>query len=203
MTDLNDAALVIVDVQNDFCPGGSLAVAEGDQVVEPLNACAAAFARAGRPIYLSRDWHPPTTAHFIEQGGVWPVHCVQGTSGAAFHPALRPPAGAVVLSKGMDPGEDGCSAFVARDERGVRLAELLTAAGVRHVYVGGLATDYCVKATAIEAAEHGFAVTLLHDACRAVELQPGDGAAALAAIAQAGAELADSGSVTGEGEQGK
>jgi nicotinamidase/pyrazinamidase len=191
----SDSALVIVDVQRDFCPGGSLAVAKGDQVVPPLNAAAAAFAAAGRPVIATRDWHPPRTIHFQAYGGPWPPHCVQGTPGAEFHPALRLPASAIVVSSGMGENEDGYSAFEAEDASGRPVADLLRDLGVRRLYVGGLATDYCVKASVLDAREQGFEVTVLEDAVRGVNVQPGDDARALDAMRAAGAQVAASASV--------
>ncbi|MBX5489924.1 MAG: nicotinamidase [Chloroflexi bacterium] len=184
-----DSALLIVDVQNDFLPGGALGVPEGHAVIPPLNALAEQFAAAGRPVIASRDWHPAVTTHFQPQGGPWPPHCVQGTPGAAFAEALRLPPGALIVSKGMGPDEDAYSAFQARDEQGRPLAELLRERGVRHLYVGGLATDYCVQASALDALAHGFRVTVLEDAVRAVDLQPGDGARALEKLRAAGATI--------------
>jgi len=185
-----DAALVLVDVQNDFCPGGALAVADGDMVVAPLTWAAERFAAADRPVFASRDWHPQQTSHFAAYGGPWPVHCVQGTPGAAFHPALRLPAAARVLSKGDDPRRDDYSAATAHDEAGTTLVELLREKGVREVWVGGLATDYCVKATVLDLLAAGFAVTLLADAIAGVDLQPGDSDRALAEMQAAGADVA-------------
>jgi nicotinamidase/pyrazinamidase len=182
-------ALLLVDPQNDFCPGGSLPVAEGDEVMPVLSAWAAGAERAGVPVFVSRDWHPARTTHFQAFGGVWPAHCVQGTPGADFHPDLRLPTSAVIVSKGMGETEDAYSAFQARDEQGTMLADLLRARGVRHLYVMGLATDYCVKASALGGLEHGFRVTLVQSGCRAVNLQPGDGHAALAAVETAGGVL--------------
>ena len=182
-------ALVIVDVQNDFCPGGALGVSEGDRVVAPLNACAGRFAAAGAPVFASRDWHPARTSHFKEWGGPWPPHCVQGTPGAEFHPDLRLPAGTTIVSKGSDPDEDAYSCFQACDDAGRRFADVLRAAGVRRLVVGGLATDYCVKATALDARRAGFEVVVLADAMRAVDLQPGDGARAVAEMEAVGARV--------------
>jgi nicotinamidase/pyrazinamidase len=182
-------ALLLVDPQNDFCPGGSLGVAEGDQVMPVLSSWAAEAEQAGIPIFVSRDWHPERTTHFKEYGGVWPPHCVQGTFGAEFHPALRLPSSVVVVSKGMGESEDAYSAFQARDADGVMLADLLRARGVQRVYVMGLATDYCVRATALGGLEHGLQVNVVRSGCRAVDLQPGDGHAALAAIQTAGGVL--------------
>src|SRR5579885_597695 len=185
---MQDAALIIVDVQNDFCPGGSLAVADGDAVVPVLNRYAEQFTVAGRPVLATRDWHPARTTHFQPFGGVWPPHCVQGTPGGAFHPDLRLPAGSQVVSKGMGAEEDAYSGFQARLPDGSGLAAALHAAGVRRVYVGGLATDYCVKATVLDALAQDFAATLLLDASRGVNLEPHDAELAIQAMVDAGAE---------------
>ncbi|HYY89904.1 MAG TPA: bifunctional nicotinamidase/pyrazinamidase [Chloroflexota bacterium] len=182
-------ALLLVDPQNDFCPGGSLAVPEGDAVMPVLNAWAEAAQRAGVPIFVSRDWHPPTTTHFQTGGGVWPVHCVAGTPGAEFHPQLRLPARAIVVSKGMGPTEDAYSAFQARDEAGTPLPELLQRHGVRRLYVMGLATDYCVKASALAGLEAGLEVIVVPEGIRAVNLQPRDGEQALDEMRAAGARV--------------
>jgi nicotinamidase/pyrazinamidase len=182
-------ALIVVDVQNDFCPGGALGVPGGDAVVPVMNRYLERFGAAGAPVYLSRDWHPAVTRHFKAYGGVWPPHCVQGTRGAEFHPGLAPPAGAVVVSKGMDPEQDAYSAFQAEDPSGRPFPAVLERQGVRRVYVGGLATDYCVRATALDAARAGLEVVLLTDAIGAVDLEPGDGARALEEMRAAGARL--------------
>jgi nicotinamidase/pyrazinamidase len=183
-------ALVIVDVQNDFCPGGALAVPEGDRVVGVLNAYAERFAAAGAPVFASRDWHPAVTRHFKAHGGAWPPHCVQGTPGAAFHPALVLPPGTGVVSKGADPDTDAYSCFQADTADGLPFAAALGEHGVRRLFVGGLATDYCVKATALDALKDGFEVVVLADAVRAVDVAPGDGDRALAAMRAAGARTA-------------
>lgn len=181
--------LLLVDPQNDFCPGGSLPVAEGDHVMPVLSAWAAAAERAGIPIFVSRDWHPPRTTHFKEYGGVWPPHCVMGTTGAEFHPDLHLPASARVVSKGMGEREDAYSAFQARDEADTRLQALLERDGVRHLFVGGLATDYCVRSSALDALQAGLRVTLIPDGMRPVNVQPTDGERALAEMRAAGADL--------------
>ncbi|MBI2527013.1 MAG: tRNA epoxyqueuosine(34) reductase QueG [Candidatus Rokubacteria bacterium] len=190
MVDPARDALVIVDVQNDFCPGGTLAVPHGDGVVEPLNRYAAHVAGAGAAVFASRDWHPARTRHFKAFGGVWPAHCVQGTGGAEFHPALRLPAGTTVISKGMDPDEDAYSCFQGQAPDSRPFAGILAARGIKRLFVGGLATDYCVKATALDALREGFEVVVLEDAIRAVDIQPGDGARALEELKRAGATFA-------------
>ena len=197
-------ALVIVDVQNDFCPGGTLAVVDGDRVAAPLARLAARCATAGLPVFASRDWHPPDTAHFQDAGGPWPAHCVRDTPGAELHPDLVLPPEAVILSKGVDPQADGYSAFEARDEAGRDLVELLRAAGVDHLLVGGLATDYCVRATVLAALARGLRVSLLTDAVAGVNVQPGDADRAIEEMVAAGAQLTTTDQVTVNGpDQGQ
>ena len=162
--------LIVVDVQNDFLPGGSLAVAGGDEVVAPLNAYIAAFVRAGLPIFATRDWHPPDHCSFRTRGGPWPPHCVVGSEGARFAPGLALPPSAVVVSKDTLPEQDTYSGFQGGD-----LDARLREAGVRRVFVGGLATDYCVFHTVKDALERGYAAVLLTDAIRAVNVRPDDG----------------------------
>lgn len=182
-------ALVIVDVQNDFCPGGSLAVPAGDRVIKPLNRASAYFSAARRPVIASRDWHPPVTRHFREYGGMWPPHCVMNSNGAAFHPDLHLPDGTVVISKGFDPDTDSYSAFDGRDTLGLLLGDVLAAQKISHLSVGGLATDYCVKNTVLDALKAGFEVTVLSDAIAGVDITPGDSQKALEEMQQAGAKV--------------
>jgi nicotinamidase/pyrazinamidase len=181
-------ALVVIDVQNDFCPGGALAVADGDQVVPALNRYIERFEKSALPIFATRDWHPEKTRHFKAYGGLWPPHCIQGTKGAEFRSDLRLPRGAVVVSAGMAPDEEGYSGFDGRDERGRALADLLRLGGVERIFVGGLATDYCVKHTVLDGLKQGFKVVLLEDASRGVNLKPGDAESAVAEMLRAGAE---------------
>jgi nicotinamidase/pyrazinamidase len=176
-------ALLVVDVQNDFCPGGSLAVAHGDEVVSPLNKLIEEFLEHGEPVFKSRDWHPEKTKHFAAFGGTWPVHCVQNTKGAEFHPDLIDDIHIRTISKGLGD-EDSYSAFDGTD-----LALQLHRLGVEEVWVGGLATDYCVKNTVLDGLKEGFRVKALADAMRAVEVQPGDGERAIAEMRDAGAEI--------------
>ncbi|OGQ84574.1 MAG: nicotinamidase [Deltaproteobacteria bacterium RIFCSPLOWO2_12_FULL_60_19] len=180
-------ALLIIDVQNDFCPGGALAVADGDQVVPALNRYIEKFRRRKLPILATRDWHPVKTRHFKAFGGLWPPHCIQGSKGAEFRADLRLPSDAVVVSAGMSPDEEGYSGFDGRDDRGIELADLLRRLRVERIYVGGLATDYCVKHTVLDGVKHGFQVVLLEDASRGVNLKPGDAERAVAEMVQAGA----------------
>ena len=182
-------ALIVVDVQNDFCPGGTLAVAEGDQVVAPLNKLIEEFLEHGEPVFKSRDWHAEKTKHFAAYGGTWPVHCVQNTKGAEFHPDLIDNMHIRVISKGL--GDTDCySAFDETD-----LALQLRRLGVEEVWVGGLATDYCVKSTVLDALKEGFRVKAFEDAMRAVEVNPGDGERAISEMREAGAEITNSASV--------
>ena len=181
-------ALIVVDVQNDFCPGGSLAVPEGDAVVPVLNQYLERASAAGIPIVASRDWHPQETAHFAAFGGTWPVHCVQGTPGAAFHTGLRLPPETLIASKGMSARDEGYSALEGQlpDRRNV--LDALRERGVTRIYAGGLATDYCVRATVLGALAAGFETFLLRDASRAVDVTPGDGERAIAEMLAAGAK---------------
>jgi nicotinamidase/pyrazinamidase len=184
---LQDAALIVVDVQNDFCAGGSLEVSDGDRVVPVLNEYAARFVAEGRPVFATRDWHPDRTRHFRADGGIWPPHCVQGSRGAEFHPDLRLPAGTVVVSSGETFDDEGYSAFPSRLADGRGLAEVLRGLGVRRLFIGGLATDWCVRATVLDALAAGFEATLLLDASRGVNLQPHDAEQAIEEMVRAGA----------------
>lgn len=184
------SALLIVDLQNDFCPGGSLAVPEGDTIVPVVNHAIGRFSAPGLPIIASRDWHPARTSHFRDFGGIWPPHCIQGTVGAKFHPDLHLPQETIIVSKGTDPHRDDYSALQARDDLGTPLSELLTRLGVTHIYVCGLATDYCIKETVLEARLCGIGVTVLTDAVRGVDLAPGDSERALEMMCAAGAKSA-------------
>lgn len=181
-------ALLVVDVQKDFCPGGALAVPSGDQVIPVLNRYIGFFSKKNLPIFFSRDWHLKVTKHFKKFGGVWPVHCVQNTKGAAFHPALEIPKPALILSKGMDPEKDSYSAFQAFDPSGIEFGNLLKIFGVSELYVGGLATDYCVKHSVLDGLKGGLKVFLLTDAVRGVNLQAGDEEAAVAEMVKSGAK---------------
>jgi len=176
-------ALLIVDVQNDFLPGGNLAVPHGDEVVPALNRAIGAFEAQGLPVYATRDWHPERHCSFRAQGGPWPPHCVAHTRGAEFAPALRLPPAATVISKATSADRDAYSGFEGTD-----LDRRLRAAGVRRLFVGGLATDYCVLNTVRDALQLGYEVQLLTDAIRAVDVQPGDGQRAEAEMTSLGAQ---------------
>lgn len=187
----SDAALIVVDVQNDFCPGGALGVDDGDGVVPVLNEWIEAFLAAGRPVVYTQDWHPEGHASFTEEGGIWPVHCVQNTEGAAFHKDLI--VDGYVFQKAFNRDLEGYSGFDGRlVEDGVHgpgLAEWLQTQGVRKVYVGGLTTDYCVRATVLDARENGLNAVFLPDASRPVNVQEGDEERAVADMQAAGATI--------------
>lgn len=180
-------ALIVVDVQNDFLPGGNLAVTEGDAIIPVLNEYIAAFQRYELPIYATRDWHTPDHCSFQAQGGTWPPHCIAGSIGADFAPQLQlPPADKfVIISKGTHADKDAYSGFDGTD-----LAERLNMEGVRRLFVGGLATDYCVLNTVRDGLNQGYKVVLLEDAVRPVNLQPDDGSNATGEMQRDGAVLA-------------
>jgi nicotinamidase/pyrazinamidase len=182
-------ALLVVDVQNDFCAGGSLEVPASPQIIGVVNEYLHQLGRRGAHLIASRDWHPPVTGHFQEYGGVWPVHCVQGTPGAEFNPELVLPPGTVIVSKGQDPNEDSYSAFHARSDDGRLLSDYLRDQDIRRLFVGGLATDYCVRFSVLDALKTGLTSVVLIDASRGVDLQPGDSEKALAEMIGAGAEV--------------
>ncbi len=181
-------ALLLVDVQRDFLPGGSLAVPEGDAVVPTLNRLARRFAELGLPVIASRDWHPPNHCSFEARGGPWPPHCVAGTPGADFDAALELPEDARIVDKATTPDAEAYSAF-----QGTNLADWLSEQGVRRLFIGGVATDYCVLDTATDARNSGYEVVVLTDAIRAIDAD--DGATALEKLQAKGATLADSGAV--------
>jgi nicotinamidase/pyrazinamidase len=191
------AALLVVDVQNDFAdPNGSLSISGAMDILPVVDAEIEHATKGGALVVFTQDWHPPTTPHFEKDGGIWPVHCVGGTWGAEFLPGLRDVEGAEFLRKGTS-GEDGYSAFTVRDpesaeESPTALERILRSHGIDRVVLAGLATDYCVKETALDARRLGFAVTVLSDAIRAVDRQEGDGASAIEAMRSAGAEVVES-----------
>lgn len=181
-------ALLIVDLQNDFCPHGALGIKDGDSIIPQANNYMRLFAKAQLPIFASRDWHPVRTKHFKQYGGDWPAHCVQNTPGAAFHAQLKLPKEAIIISKGMDPDEDSYSAFQALDRNGAALSILLQLFGIKELFIGGLATDYCVKSTVRDALKAGIKANVLIDAIKGVDVSPGDSADALLEMKRAGAK---------------
>ena len=176
-------ALLIIDFQNDFTSGGALEVPGGDEIAEPVKRLAGGFDH----VFATRDWHPPDHASFETEGGPWPVHCVQGTHGAELHPAMRDVQVDEIVDVGAEREDEGYSGFEKS-----KLADLLHERGVEKVVVVGLATDYCVRASAIDACQEGFDTTVVTDAIRAVDVNPGDGERALEDMERAGAKLATS-----------
>lgn len=183
-------ALLIIDVQNDFLPGGALAVPHGDEVLPPLNRLIASFSRRCLPIAATRDWHPEDHCSFSAQGGPWPPHCIAGSRGAAFSPALTLPHATIVVSKATRAEEDAYSGFGGTD-----LHSQLSALGVRRLFIGGLATDYCVLNTVRDALARGYEVLLVTDGIRAVDVAPDDGARAVQTMSTLGATLVASGQI--------
>ncbi len=175
-------ALLIVDVQNDFCPGGALAVGEGDAVIEPINQ----LAREVDVVIATRDWHPADHASFAAQGGPWPVHCVAGSAGAQIHDDVDTTVIDEIVDTGRTPDADGYSGF-----ENTELEQLLRDHGVDTVHVAGLALDYCVKETALDARRLGFDVVVHRVATRAVEVRPGDGERAVSELVAAGVRVLD------------
>jgi nicotinamidase/pyrazinamidase len=173
-------ALIVVDCQNDFCPGGALAVPDGDAVIEPIND----LARKASFVVATRDWHPPDHGSFAERGGRWPVHCVQETEGAQLHPGIDLERIDAIINKGQRPDTEGYSGF-----DGTELERLLRDRGAEDVHVAGLALDYCVKATALDARQAGFDVVVHRDATRAVEAEPGDADRAVEELREAGVKV--------------
>lgn len=178
-------ALIVVDVQNDFCPGGALAVTDGDKVVDPINELSKQFEADGLPIIFTRDWHPANHLSFKENGGIWPPHCIAGTPGAAFHPNLYFPSVAFLVSKATEPDMEAYSGF-----QGTGLASWLRQIDVDELVVAGLATDYCVKNTVIDAIKLGFKVTLALNAIKAVNVNPTDGETAINEMKSLGIQIA-------------
>ncbi|HIE14453.1 TPA: bifunctional nicotinamidase/pyrazinamidase [Candidatus Bathyarchaeota archaeon] len=175
-------ALIIVDVQRDFCPGGSLPVPNGDEVIEVLNEYIKMFKDAGALIYATRDWHPPNHISFRDYGGLWPPHCIQGSPGAEFHPDLKLPEDTIIISKATETKREAYSGF-----EGTELKDSLLNKKVERVFIGGLATDYCVKSTVLDALRYGFKTFLLTDAIRGVNISPGDSERAIEEMVKKGA----------------
>ena len=166
---LEESALIVVDVQNDFCPGGALPVPEGDKVVSVINKYIEKFELRGSLVIATRDWHPKNHISFRSQGGIWPEHCVQNTRGAEFHPSLRLPKKVIVISKTDKPDKEAYSGF-----QGTDLDTILRENTIRELFIGGLATDYCVKNTVLDGLTKGYKVYLLVDAIKGVEANLGD-----------------------------
>ena len=175
-------ALIVVDVQNDFCPGGALPVPDGDKVVPVLNRYIDFFRAAGAPIFFTRDWHPKDHISFKTYGGIWPPHCVQNTWGAEFHPALKVEEKDFIISKGFESSKEAYSGFEGTD-----LDDQLKRLNIKEIFVGGLATDYCVKQTVLEGLKKRYRVYLLEDAVRGVDVNRGDSLRAIEEMVKAGA----------------
>lgn len=179
------SALLVTDIQNDFCPGGSLGVPGGDAIIPLVNEYVRFFHRQGVHVIASRDWHPPGHCSFKEQGGPWPVHCVQGSWGGQFHPNLVLSPGTIIISKATDPKREAYSAF-----EGTPLEERLRELGADMLFVTGIATDYCVRNTVLDARKLGFRVVVLEDAIRGIDATPGDCDKAIREMRAAGAIFA-------------
>lgn len=191
ITDLEKAALILVDIQNDFCPGGALAVAEGDQIIEAVNELTSQF-----PLVIAtQDWHPANHISFKERGGPWPPHCVQNTTGAELHSALDKNQIDLYFRKAASADLDAYSGFEGVDEHGRTLDEALKSRGITTIYVAGLATDYCVKATVMDGLKNGYEVYAVTDAMRAVNLNPEDEAEAIEDMQRSGAKRVTSAAI--------
>ena len=189
MTGEPKAALLVVDIQTDFCAGGALPAPGGVEIIPAVNRHVADASRRGMPVYATRDWHPARTNHFKEYGGDWPPHCVQGTPGAEFHPRLKLPPDAIIVNKGDDPQRHGYSAFDGHTSDGKPLLGDLRDRHVTRVYLAGIATDYCVRESALDALRAGLEVRVLPDAIAGIDVRPGDAQRALDEISAAGAQL--------------
>lgn len=176
------SALIIVDVQNDFTPGGALPVPEGDKVIEPLNKYIQLFNNSGQIIIATRDWHPPNHKSFKEYGGIWPPHCIQNSWGAEFHPNLHLPKKTIIINKAYEIDKEAYSGF-----EGTNLDLILREKGIKRVFIGGLATDYCVKNTVLDALKLGYETILLLDAVKGVDVNEGDSEKAINEMVTKGA----------------
>ena len=191
MTKTGTSALLVVDIQKDFCAGGALAAPGGDEIIPAVNRHIADARSRDMPVYATRDWHPPATSHFKEYGGVWPPHCVQGTQGAQFHRNLKLPPDAIVVNKGDDPERHGYSAFEGHTSVGKALLDDLRDRHITRVYLTGIATDYCVRESALDALKAGLEVRVVADAIAGIDARPGDAQRALDEISAAGAQIVD------------
>lgn len=189
--ELQKSALLFVDIQNDFCPGGALGVSEGDQIIPVVNSLIKKFPL----VVATQDWHPPDHISFKEKGGPWPPHCVQGTRGAELHPDIDAKEIDIRLRKAFTPDKDAYSSFEAVDDAGRSLDEIMKSKDVRQLYIVGLATDYCVLASAMDGLKNGYDVFVVTDAVRAVNVNPEDGQKALEQMAKGGAHLITSGQI--------
>ncbi len=189
MTKHRESALLVVDIQKDFCAGGALAAPGGDDIIPAVNRHLADARAREIAVYATRDWHPEQTSHFKEYGGAWPPHCVQGTTGAQFHPDLKLPPGAIIVNKGDDPQRHGYSAFDGHTSAGKPLLDDLRDRRISRVYVMGIATDYCVRESALDALRAGLEVRVLADAIAGIDVRPGDAQRALDEISAAGAQI--------------
>ncbi|MEK6561360.1 MAG: isochorismatase family protein [Nitrospirota bacterium] len=178
----NNSAIIAVDIQNDFCPGGALPVPDGDAVVYSMNLYITKFSKMGLPVYFTRDWHPQNHISFKTNGGIWPEHCIQETYGAELHKKLLIPSRAVIISKGISPDDEGYSGF-----QGTDLDKRLKAKNIRQLFIGGLATDYCVRSTVLDALHAGFDVVFLSDASKGVDVNTGDSEQAIDEMLREGA----------------
>jgi nicotinamidase/pyrazinamidase len=199
MTEAGKAALLLIDVQNDFFAGGSLPVPKAHCVLRPLNRYIAEALHHRMPVYASRDWHPAVSSHFKEHGGPWPAHCVQGTSGAQFHDDIGLPSALTVISKGDDFASSGYSDFEGHTSAGIPFLADLRARGISHLYVGGVATEYCIRHTVMDALAAGLRVTVLQDAIAGIDAE--DSERALAEMLEGGAEFAAGPGLFRESEQ--
>ncbi len=194
MVDQN--ALIIIDLQNDFLPGGTLAVPNGEKIIPVLNEYISLFKNRHLPIIATRDWHPSTTKHFKQYGGLWPPHCIQNTWGALFHPALRLPSDTIIISAGTSEDQEGYSGFEGVDHSGKPLIDVLKDMQIFQLWIGGLATDYCVKATVIHAVKFGFKVNLLTDAIMGINIHPSDSSKAIDEMVSLGVNLSTIDTIT-------
>jgi len=189
MTMKGASALLVVDIQKDFCAGGALAAPGGDDIIPAVNRHLADARAREIAVYATRDWHPAKTSHFKEYGGAWPPHCVQGTPGAQFHPDLKLPPDAIIVNKGDDPQRHGYSAFEGHTSDGKSLLDDLRDRRITRVYVAGIATDYCVRESALDALRAGLEVRVLADGIAGIDARPGDAQRALDEMSAAGAQI--------------